>query len=124
MTISDVIFRTHVRDHGQPAVTPELVFGPKTVGGIHGSDDVRTSNRSEFWNRSKKSARSMFPAFGQHRLLGSFPQRTKLIQFVVEQFRSLPQSGFGHPVQPLVALCRLVHSTAGAFAFRGYGTVP
>src|SRR5262249_15763386 len=59
----EFIFRTHMGHHGEPDVTPKLLSRPKSVGGIDGRHDQRTSNRAQLGNRPQQTEGSMLSAF-------------------------------------------------------------
>src|SRR5213594_1941533 len=69
-----LVLGTHVCDHSQAAVTPELLPGPKAMWRIHRGNDQGASNRSQLWNGSQQGEGPVAPALHQHRLFSSLSQ--------------------------------------------------
>ena len=106
------ILRTHVRDHGQAHVAPELTLRAKPVGCVDSGDNECRSNGPQLGNGSQQTHSSMRQAFAQHGLLGLLSQRLELIELLVEPLRPLLKSRFGQLSQPLLPLFGLINPTA------------
>src|SRR5262249_36618890 len=104
----DLIFRTHVRHHGQSTVAPQLPFRPESMRCIHRSDDQCAAQWSYLWNGPQKSDGSMFPTFTDNGLFGSSAESRQLIQFFIETFHPLSCPRLAQFLQPLLPLRWLI----------------
>src|SRR4030095_13810850 len=110
------IFRTHVRDHSQTHVAPDLTLRAKPVRRIDSGDNEGRPNRSQLGDRSQQTHRSMCPALEQHRLFRGLSQRPYLVQWLVEPWGALLKSRLGQLLQPLLTLFGLINGPGWGWA--------
>src|SRR5262245_59812617 len=67
------VLRTHVRDHGQSDVAPELTLRTESVRAVDDPCNHRCSNGSQLRNRSQQTHGGVCSALGHHHLPGLLP---------------------------------------------------